>query len=94
MFKNSFHHTSYNFKIFTSLWCYAALVVVTDNSGQPISPIFKGQAISSALRLEMNRMVVPEHHWLNTNQHYIKSQKGEDLVYSTAEAWYAQLEYY
>jgi len=29
-------------------------LVVSDNSGQPISPIFKGQAIPSALCLEMS----------------------------------------
>jgi hypothetical protein len=45
--------------------------LLTDVLGQPISPIFKGQAI---------------HRQLTTNLHCVTSQKSKDLIYNVAEA--------
>lgn len=43
-----FHRTlalKFIYDIFTVLECYAALLLVTDISGQPVAPIFKGQTV-------------------------------------------------
>jgi hypothetical protein len=55
--------------------------LATDVSGQPIGPIFKGQA---AWLLKMGPIGCPETS-INTNLRCVTSQKGGDLNYTTAD---------
>jgi len=87
MFKNSLHHTSYNFKIFNSLWCYTALVGSYWQFRTTYQSHLQGSSNFFCFTLADEPNGCPRTS-LTTNQHWVKSQKGEDLVYSTAEAWY------
>jgi hypothetical protein len=51
-------------------------LLVTDVSGQPTAPTFKGQAV----QVFLNQQGGPKHWYLTTNKFCITSQNGEDLI--------------
>ena len=50
--------------------------LVTDVSGQPTAPTFKGQAV----QVFLNQQGGPKHWYLTTNKFCLTSQNGEDLI--------------
>ena len=62
-------------------------MVVTDVSGQPTSPIFKGQAVqeewTDCLTLEDGIERLSR----NVGLRFVTSQKREDLFHAAVEAW-------
>jgi hypothetical protein len=73
------------FLIFEVLGCYTTRLVVTDFSGGPIGPVFKGQA---AWPLETGPMVCPETSLTDYQWSCVKLRKNEKFIYPTSEAWF------